>query len=89
MQDDIVAYVWRQGLVRQSVEHLLPEMPRWEQFLRGHGVTEIPRRGRPWSPARSFAENLLNLLIRQSAIDRDPALEHQLRNLTGVRPYKP
>ncbi len=88
MQEDIVAYVWRQGLVRQSVERMLPEIPRWEQFLRVHGVTEIPRRGHPWSPTRSRAENLLNLLIRQSAIERDSTLEHGLRNLTGVRPYK-
>ncbi len=38
-------------------------------------------------PAR--AENELNLLMRQGSRVREAAIEHQLRNLTGVRPPKP
>lgn len=88
MIDEIVRYLWRNGWVPQSVERVLPNLPRWERLLRSLGVTEIPRRGQPWSAGRSWAENHLNLLMRQASVERDPAIEHKLRNLTQIRPYK-
>lgn len=87
--DEIVRYLWRCGLVRQSVERLVPALSRWEQFLRAQGVHAIPRLpSRSWSASESRAHNLLALLIHQSSQQRDSASEHQLRNLAGVRPYK-
>ena len=86
MSDDIEAYMWRSGLVRQSVETIRPLLPRAERWLRSHGVGAVPRRPGQ-GPAR--AENLLNLFIRQVAQVRDSQVEHALRNLTGIRPFKP
>jgi hypothetical protein len=86
MRDDIVAYMWRSGLVRQSVEAAMPLIPRWERYLRSVGIDAVPRRPGQ-GPAR--AENLLNLLIRQGSRVRDARIEHMLRNQTGVRPHKP
>lgn len=86
MRDDIEAYMWRSGLVRQSVEAIRPLLPRAERWLRSLGVDAVPRRPGQ-GPAR--AENLVNLFIRQAAKVRDPQVEHMLRNLTGIRPFKP
>jgi hypothetical protein len=88
--EDIVWYLRRSGWVAQSVEGVLPDLPRWEKRLRSRGVTAIPLLGsRSWSPAEARAHNELNLLMRQAAKVRDPSMEHQLRNLTRIRPYKP
>jgi len=90
MQQDILHYLRRSGWVTQSVEAVLPQLPRWERHLRSRGVTAIPRLGvRSWSPAESRAHSELNLLMRQASRQRDPAFEHHLRNLTGIRSYKP
>lgn len=86
MSDDIEAYAWRSGLVRQSVEALRPLLPRAERWLRSMGVQAVPSRPGQ-GPAR--AENLVNLFIRQAAAVRDSQGEHALRNLTGIRPFKP
>jgi hypothetical protein len=72
--------------VPQSVDAALPKLDRWERRLRSLGVDTVP--GRPGQgPAR--AENMLNLVIRQSARMRDSQIEHALRNLTLIRPFKP
>jgi len=90
MQGQIERYLWRSGWVRQSVERVLRDLPRWERHLRSRGITEIPHRGsRSWSPTKSRADNELNLLMRQAARDRDASIEHQLRNLTRIRQPKP
>ncbi len=89
MRDDIIDYLRRSGWVTQSVEAVLPEIPRWERHLRSRGVETIPRLGaRSWSAAEARAHNELNLLMRQASRKRDSAVEHDLRNLTGIRPYK-
>lgn len=89
MLDDIVRYLWRCGLVAQSVQRLLPELPRWERYLRSMGVDAIPALpSRSWSARESHSHNLLTLLIDQSSLVRDASAEHHLRNLTGVRAYK-
>lgn len=90
MIDDIVRYLWRSGWVRQSVEAVLPEIPRWARRLQSRGVTAIPRLGsRSWSPTESRAHNELVLLMMQASRDRNASIEHQQRNLTRIRPYKP
>lgn len=89
MVDDIVRYLRRSGWVTQSVEAVLPDLPRWERHLRSRGITKVPQLGaRTWSPAEARADNLLNLLMKQASRERDATATHQLRNLTGTRPYK-
>lgn len=90
MQEAIVRYLYRSGWVTQSVQRVLSQLPRWEQRLRSRGITRIPvLPSRSWSWAESRAHNELNLLMRQASLVRDSSLEHQLRNLTAVRPFKP
>jgi hypothetical protein len=81
----IKAWLLRSGWVAQSVDAVMEELPRWVQYLRSKGVTQIPD-----SPLTGSAEanNWLSLLARQSSDVRDSAIEHELRNLTGIRPYK-
>jgi len=89
MIDDIIWYLRRSGWVPQSVEAVRPDLPRWVRRLRSRGVTAVPALpSHGWSSENSRAHNELNLLMRQAAIVRDAALEHELRNLTGTRPYK-
>ena len=78
--------MWRSGLVRQSIEAIRPLLPRGERWLQSLGIDAVPRRPGQ-RPAR--AENLLNLFLRQAATVRDAEVEHGLRNLTGIRPFKP
>ncbi len=86
MRDAIIEYMRRSGLVAQSVDAAMEQLPRWERHLRERGIEVAPRYPGQ-GPAR--AENELNLLIRQGSSARDQAIEHQLRNLTRVRPPKP
>ncbi len=76
MRGAIVEYMRRSGLVAQSIEAALPELPRWEGRLRKKGIEAAPRYPGQ-GPAR--AENELNLLIRQSrardAAHRAPAAQ--------------
>jgi hypothetical protein len=90
MREAIINYLRYSGLVPQSVDELLPELPRWERHLRRRGISSIPSLPvRDYSPTAAWACNELNLLIRQSARRRDSQVEHDLRNLTRIRPYKP
>jgi len=90
MRDDIIHYLYRSGWVRQSVDAVGDQLPRWERRLRSPGITAISRLpSRSWSRKESRAHNQLNLVMRQASRERDSALEHQLRILTAVRPYKP
>jgi hypothetical protein len=85
----IVQYLYRSGWVAQSVQAVLPELPRWERRQPSRGITRVPTLpSRSWSSTESHAHNELNLLMKQASVIRNPSLEHQLRNLTGVRPYK-
>ncbi len=90
MRDQLIGYLRRSGWVSQSVDAVMPELPRWERHLRKRGIATIPMLGaRSWSPAEARAHNEINLLMRQASRKRDPAFEHHLRNLTAIRPYKP
>jgi hypothetical protein len=89
MRDEIIHYLRRAGWVTQSVEAVLPELPRWERRLRSRGVLAIPELGvRDYSPAAARAHNEINLLMKQASGVRDAESEHALRNLTRVRPSK-
>ncbi|MGH3303186.1 MAG: hypothetical protein ACRDOK_16200 [Streptosporangiaceae bacterium] len=37
----------------------------------------------------AYAASLLILLLRQASDVRNSVIEHDLRNLTGIRPWKP
>ena len=89
MVEQIVRYLRRSGWVQQSVEKVLPDLPRWERHLRSRGITVIPHLpSRSWSAATSRAHNELILLMMQAHRERDGSREHDHRNLTGIRPFK-
>jgi hypothetical protein len=67
---------WRRG--RPQVKRALPT-------LSGHGVTEVP--DSPLTGA-AHAVNMASMLIRQKAGFKGDLIAHELRNLTGIRPYK-
>ena len=46
MREEILDYPWRTGLVRQSLDRMIPLLDRWERYLRSWGVTTIPPVGR-------------------------------------------
>jgi hypothetical protein len=73
------------GLAPQSVDAIRPDLPRWVRYMKKNGVTEIPD-----SPVagRSHAVNMASLLIRQKAGFKGGSIAHELRNLTGIRPWK-
>lgn len=89
MIEQIVQYLRRSGWVQQSVEAVLPDLPRWERHLRSRGVTIVPDLpSRSWSAANSRAHNELILLMMQAHRERDRSREHEHRNLTRIRPFK-
>ena len=73
------------GLGPQSVDAIRPDFPRWVRYMKKNGVTEIPD-----SPLaeHSHAVNMASLLIRQKAGFKGDSIAHELRNLTGIRPWK-
>jgi hypothetical protein len=89
MVEEIIEYLRRSGWVQQSVEVVLPELPRWERHLRSRGVEAIPALpSRSLSPASASAHNEVVLLMMQARKERDTSREHEHRNLTRIRPYK-
>jgi len=79
------SFAVRSGLAPGSVDALRPDFPRMVKYMREHGVTEIPD-----SPLTgdAHATNMASLLIRQAARHKGDAIAHELRNLTGIRPWK-
>ncbi len=71
---------------RAPVDAIRPDFPRWARYVKENGVTEIPD-----SPlAGDFhAINTVSMLIRQKAGFKGDSIAHELRNLTGIRPWKP
>lgn len=88
VEKDIERWLLQSGLTELSVASLRPALPRWTEFLRSHGVTSIPE-----IPSRvpndGYATNLLCLLVKQTKPVRVGPDEHELRNLIGIRPFKP
>jgi hypothetical protein len=72
------------GLAAQSVAGLRPDFPRWIRRLHSKG---LPVPSRLEDNPRSV--NVLSMMVRQGAADRDPRMEHYLRNTTDIRAYKP
>jgi hypothetical protein len=73
------------GLAPQSVDAIRPDFPRWVRYMKENGVTEIPD-----SPVagHSHAVNMASWLIRQKAGFKGDSITQELRNLTGIRPWK-
>jgi hypothetical protein len=85
---EIEHFLTQSGLTEPSLQRLRPHFPRWSRHLQEMGVTSIPSLYSTDS-TDVLAMNELSLLARQAMDDRDAATEHNLRNLTGTRPYKP
>jgi hypothetical protein len=84
---------WLHGIVVvQSVDALLPHVPGCERFLRSHGVDEIPPSVRPGVIGIAKIDNLLIQWFKEhrpKELRQDDAEgEHQIRDLTRVRPPK-
>ena len=73
------------GLAPQSVDVIRPDLPRWVRYMKENGVTEIPDSPLTGSP---HGVNLASMLIRQKAGFKGDSIAHELRNLTGIRPWK-
>jgi len=80
---DVVRYI-SQFLTRQSVEAMLPDMPRWLQRLRQYGVGSVPL------AIGSASAAYIDLFVLQAS--RDPSAQrmaHDVRDtLPIIRPYK-
>jgi hypothetical protein len=93
MLEDGIRYLHLTGLVSQSIETLLPKLPRWLKHLEDRGYDSAPNLC--WQAEWSFKETLAsNDLSRLLAEDRgDEKTGHYLRNLTTltgnpIRPFK-
>lgn len=80
---DVVRYL-SQFLTRQSVEAMLPDMPRWLQRLRQYGVDTVPL------AIGSASAAYVDLFALQAS--REPSAQrmaHDVRDtLPMIRPYK-
>jgi len=85
--DEALEQFLRPFLAAQSIEACRSAFPRWRHQLALQGIDHVPS---PLSTAPSDARavNLLCLLVRQHSDHRDPMVEHNLRNVAGIRPYK-
>jgi hypothetical protein len=86
--DEIEEWLYRSGLIASSVTALRPDFPRWRRQLLARGVSRIPLSLRSADGGEALATNMLSLLVRQASDERNPAIEHNLRNLVGARPFK-
>lgn len=75
------------GMTAPSVVEYRAQFPRWRRRLASLRIDRLPPFP-AFSPPDVAATNHLLLLIKQGAKFRDPAGEHNLRDLTRVRPYK-
>ena len=86
--EDIEDFLYRSGLTAPSVEALRSTFPRLKRHLAEKGFTSLPD-----SPLSSDwrGANEINRFVHEHALPevRNAAAAHNLRNLTGVRPYKP
>jgi len=74
-----------------SIDKMRPRFPRWERHLRSRGHAAVPnlRLAPWWTFAESQAGNDLDRLINEGASGpHNKRIAHELRNLTGIRPYK-
>jgi hypothetical protein len=80
----IELYALHSGFTMLAILELRPELARIARQMHERGVTRIP--SHLWT-ADGQASNLLILLLRQASKVRNPKIEHDLRNLTGIRCY--
>jgi hypothetical protein len=85
--DEIRHWLLLSGFSVLSLAAVEPDLPRWERFLREREVSRIPSL-RSADPHDAYATNLLCVLATQARPIRDSAREHELRNLTRLRPWK-
>ncbi len=81
----IELFAIRSDLVQQSVSELRKDFSRMARHMRSMGFAEIPDSS---LTGDALAVSLLTLLIRQASQARDSSVEHDLRILTGTRPWK-
>jgi len=74
------------GLTEPSLAAIRPKLGHWVRRMHERGVTEIPES--PWS-GDWLAVDLATQMIRQAAGFKHDSIAHELRNLTGTRPWKP
>jgi hypothetical protein len=84
---ELEEFLYRSGMAPQSVEAYRPKFPRWTRHLTAAGIDHVPS-PLSTSPADTMAVNELCLLARQGAKDRNASIEHNLRDVTGIRPFK-
>src|SRR6202035_1404700 len=84
LEDDILWYLRRYaGWVPQSVERVLPDIPRWAARLRALGIQRLIY------PAGARTTNHLEHILHMARIERYKEAEHALRNLLPeIRGYK-
>jgi hypothetical protein len=75
---DIVMFL-RQFLATQSIDALLPRLQRWRKQLATRGIRGIDDPG---------ASDWLSLFVLQASPVGNPRIEHNLRDVLGIRPYK-
>ncbi len=74
-----------------SLDRMRPKFPRWERHLRSRGHATVPnlRLAPWWSFDEIQAGNDINRLINEAGTGpQNKRIAHELRNLTGIRPYK-
>jgi hypothetical protein len=82
----IESYALRSGFTWPAILELRErkKLPRIARQMHERGVSEIP--SSPFT-ADAFGSTLLITLLRQASKVRDRRIEHNLRNLTGIRGY--
>lgn len=85
--EDLERYLYLSGWVVDSVNAVRDDFPRWRRTLQNKSVTTIPS---PISTAASDVQaiNLLNLMANQVSLNRNSTREHDLRDVSEIRPYK-
>ena len=84
---DMVEYL-RPSLVAESIERLRPHFPSFRRQMCQRGFDRVPPPLCSAGPKDDLAADLFLLLIKQ-AMDpktRDASDEHNLRNITRIRP---
>jgi len=80
----IERYALLSSFAGPSLDEARPEFPRIASFMHKQGIQQIPD-----SPFTADARaSSMSLLLRQASKVRDASIEHDLRNLTGIRPWK-
>lgn len=85
---DDIEQLLRYSLVPQSIDQLRPDFPRWCRRLEAEGVHTLPAGPHLAGPTDEKGMNWLAQLVRQAAPEHDADVEHHLRNMTGVRPWR-